>query len=147
VLKSTPAAIDTLRRKVTAPQKWHHKPYDNEWNATEIICHLRDVEIEVNLPRIVKITSEENPFLSGFSTDDWAEQREYNRQDPFKALADFIQARVEVIQLLEELDAGGWNRPARHAIFGPTILQELAGFISQHDKNHIQQIYPLLFNA
>ena len=38
---------------------------------TEIICHLRDVEREVNLPRIRRVLAEQNPFLVGEVTDVW----------------------------------------------------------------------------
>jgi hypothetical protein len=34
-----------------------------------------------------------------------------------------------------------WSRPARHAIFGPTTLQELAGFMAGHDRAHVQQVW------
>jgi hypothetical protein len=37
-----------------------------------------------------------------------------------------------------------WQRPARHAIFGPTRLQELVSIIAAHDRVHMGQVYELL---
>jgi hypothetical protein len=108
--------------------------------VTEIICHLRDVEREVNLRRIRKLLAEEDPFLAGEVTDRWVEERHCSEQDGHQALVDFTKARKEVIGLLSSLQAE-WSRTARHAIFGPTTLLELIGFVAGHDRAHIQQIW------
>jgi hypothetical protein len=98
------------------------------------------VENEVNLPRIRKMLTEENPFLAGEVTDRWVEERHCADQDGHQALSDFITARKGVIGLLNSLQVE-WSRTSRHAIFGPTSLQELAGFIAGHDRAHVQQIW------
>ena len=145
VLRSTPAAISTL---VTAlpPDAWKHQPAPAEWSLTEIICHLRDVEREVNLPRILKVMAEENPFLAGEITDRWVEERHCIDQDGLQALTDFISARKDVIGLLNNFQVE-WSRMARHAIFGPTTLQELVGFIAGHDRAHVQQIWKAIHSG
>jgi hypothetical protein len=48
-------------------------------------------------------------------------------------------ARVQTVELLRGLK-DEWKRKARHAIFGPTDLQELVKFMAEHDKLHIRQI-------
>jgi hypothetical protein len=121
-------------------QKWQDQPRPGEWSLTEIACHLRDVEREVNLPRLRKVLEENNPFLAGEVTDRWVEERKYSRQDGRAALAEFTAARKETLDLLNTLQAE-WSRPARHAIFGPTTLQELVGFVAEHDRAHIQQVW------
>ena len=138
-LRSTPAAIATLVESLPL-DGWRRQPAPSEWCLTEILCHLRDVEREVNLPRIRKVLADENPFLPGEATDRWVEERHCAKQDGRQALVDFITARKEVIGLLNNLQAE-WSRMARHAIFGPTSLQELVGFIAGHDRAHIQQIW------
>jgi hypothetical protein len=45
---------------------------------------------------------------------------------------------VKTVELLRSLK-DEWKRKARHAIFGPTDLQELVKFIAEHDKLHIRQ--------
>lgn len=139
ILRSTPAVLDHLCSDLTE-NTWIERPLPDEWCPTEIICHLRDVEAEVNLPRLRKVLSEENPFLPGKDTDPWAEQRGYIHQNGLEALKSFTAARMEVLTLLEDLQPKDWQRSARHAILGPTDLEELVGIISSHDRLHIQQI-------
>ena len=142
VLRSTPAALDTLcHQRIVELGK---RPAFDEWSAGEVLCHLRDVDHEVNLPRLSKVINERNPFLAGQDTDPWAEERHYCYQDGMQALEDFIKARLDVLQLLEELPAENWDRRARHAIFGPTRLRELVNIIAGHDILHIQQVHKVL---
>ena len=142
VLRSTPAALDTLCHQQGVDLEWRQN--QGEWSAGEVLCHLRDVDMEVNLPRLYKVINERNPFLAGQVTDPWAEIRQYCQQDSMQALMDFTKARIEVLRFLEDLPAESWDRKARHAIFGPTHLRELVNIIAGHDILHIQQVYKAL---
>lgn len=142
VLRSTPAALATLCRQ--KPTNLAKQPAGGEWSPSEVLCHLRDVDREVNLWRIEKVINERNPFLPGQDTDPWAEVRQYSLQDGWQALADFTRARIQILKMLENLSRNDWNRPARHAIFGPTTLRELVNIIAGHDILHVQQIYKAL---
>jgi FMN phosphatase YigB (HAD superfamily) len=141
-LRSTPAALASMI--ISLPQEsWTRFPTPGEWCLTEIICHLRDNEREVNLPRLHRMLAEQNPFLPGETTDVWVKERKCAEQDGPQALAEFTAARKELLGVLEGLQAE-WLRPARHAIFGPTTLQELAGFMAGHDRAHVQQVWKTL---
>jgi FMN phosphatase YigB (HAD superfamily) len=138
-LRSSPAALATLTASL--PQEaWARSPAPGEWCLTEIICHLRDVEREVNLVRIHKVLEEENPFLVGEVTDGWVKERRCAEQDGPQALLDFIDSRKETLRLLDGLQTE-WSRTARHAIFGLSTLQELIGIVAGHDRVHIQQVW------
>lgn len=139
VLRSTPAVLDTLARELPG-NVWTERPHSNEWSITEILCHLRDVEAEVNLPRLQKVLQDANPFLPGKDTDPWAEERQYICQSGAQAFGKFLARRMELLDMLEALPAEDWQRPARHAIFGPTHLGELVSIIAGHDRLHIQQV-------
>lgn len=139
VLRSTPAALSTIC--LHKPGNLSKKPATSEWSPSEVLCHLRDVDAEVNLWRLPKVLKEYNPFIPGQDTDLWAETRQYGMQNGIDALADFTQARIQVLKLLEDLPAEAWDRPARHAIFGPTTLRELVNIIAGHDILHVRQIY------
>jgi FMN phosphatase YigB (HAD superfamily) len=143
ILRSTPAALNTLSRGLSS-DFWYERPAPAEWSLAEIICHLRDVDSEVNLPRLEKVTEQTNPFLPGMDTDRWAEERNYIQQDGRSALRHFTQERIKLLSLLENLPAEDWQRPARHAIFGPTTLQELVDFIVGHDRLHMRQAYGVI---
>jgi len=143
ILRATPAVLDTIGR-LLPDSFWNGRYIQDEWNLTEIICHLRDVDAEVNLPRIEKVIQSANPFLAAQDTDPWAEARQYSLQDGRKALGQFISTRSQVLGMLEALGPQDWQRSARHALFGPTRLQELVNILASHDRLHIQQVHKLL---
>jgi FMN phosphatase YigB (HAD superfamily) len=125
---------------VFGESRWSCCPLEEGWGPVEIACHLRDVEREITQPRLRKIRTEENPYLAPVESDPWAEARNYRAQDGPQALRDFIRARKETIALLRELETADWQRPARHALFGPTTLAEQARFSARHDLLHIEQL-------
>jgi FMN phosphatase YigB (HAD superfamily) len=139
VLKSTPAAIDTFMKQ-TDPRLLNTRPEKDEWSFSEILCHLRDVEQEVNRTRLNKILTEDNAFIPGIDTDTWAIERDYIHQNGAIAFRDFMKTRCETIAALSKIQSIDWERKARHAIFGPTTLAELVCIIATHDRNHVCQI-------
>ncbi len=140
ILKSTAAVMHCLSVNLSERQ-WRERPEPEAWSLTEIFAHLRDVDREVNIPRLDKVLSENMPFLAGYNTDAWTEERGYRLEDGPSALRGFLAARKRLIDNLEGLEAMDWERVARHAIFGPTKLREMIGFTATHDRNHIQQIF------
>lgn len=138
-LKAVPAALKTLTQKYSDPD-WQQRPDEKSWNTVEIICHLRDIDHEVNLPRFQQVLEEHQPFITGVVTDGWVEERKYHLEDGFSALNGFVRSRQKLLDLLEPLSIADWQREARHTIFGPTTLAELVSFICTHDRSHVQQI-------
>jgi FMN phosphatase YigB (HAD superfamily) len=143
ILRSTPAALDSIARALHL-ELWSTRPRPGEWSFTEILCHLRDVDLEVNLPRVQAVIGESNPFLSGKDTDPWAEERKYITQNGRQALGQFFVGRKKLLETLERLEPSDWKRYARHAIFGPTSLAELVNIVAGHDRVHLQQVHQVL---
>lgn len=139
-LQSTPAVLTEVARGLPA-ESWVHRPGEFEWNLIEILAHLRDVDREVNLGRILTTLRGDNPFLPGANTDPWVQERQYSLEDGSKALNGFVESRTRLLELIDGADAETLQQPARHAIFGPTTLKELLGFIATHDRTHIRQAY------
>jgi FMN phosphatase YigB (HAD superfamily) len=133
------AALDGDLRDLPAPA-WAARALAGEWSLTEVLCHLRDVEREVNLPRQRTVVEQHNPFISGADTDPWAVERDYQSQSGPAALADFADARKEAVRYLRAQPNEIWNRTARHAIFGPTLLSEIVGWVLDHDRIHLDQV-------
>lgn len=106
----------------------------------EVVCHLRDVDREVNLPRLEAFLGEEDPFLSAVDTDAWIVERDYNRENPAGAAAGFIEARKAVLLRLRDLDEPQWSRTARHALLGPITLVGWIAVLAQHDLRHVGQV-------
>ncbi|HNB51760.1 MAG TPA: HAD-IA family hydrolase [Anaerolineales bacterium] len=142
-LRATPAVLSTQLADLP-PERWHIRQSAEQWSLTEIVCHMRDVELRVNLPRIQQILLEENPFIAGVDTDAWVEANHYVNEDGPAAFQAFLATRLETLSLLDTLTESDWKRPARHAIFGPTSFQEIGQFMAEHDRLHIRQIHPFV---
>lgn len=143
ILRSSPAALATLLAgRLPSDLTFHPQP--GEWSVTEVLCHLRDVEREVNLVRLEKAMEINNPFIAGQDTDQWALERQYIQQDCFDAQEAFLQARMKLIAIVESLTEADWGRSIRHAIFGPTSLAELINIIARHDRLHVNQVLQAL---
>lgn len=145
-LKAIPAILSRLLADIPVAL-WGARPAPDAWCLNEIFGHLRDVEREVNLPRLNAFLQEENPFITADDTDLWVGERGYRAQDGAAALQAFFAARMEVLEILAGLHDDDWQRTARHAIFGPITLQEQLGFVAEHDRVHVRQIYALLQKA
>jgi FMN phosphatase YigB (HAD superfamily) len=139
-LPASLSALHTLTLQTPSPA-WSQRSQPGEWSLTEILCHLRDVEREVNLPRFRAALQDENAFIVGQETDSWAEQRTYIEQDGAQAFNDYASARLELLALLKTFTPEQWERKVRHTIFGPTSLRELAGFMLEHDQSHVRQAW------
>lgn len=138
-LRSTPAVFDTWCDPLPA-ERWNQQSQPPAWSPVEIICHLRDGDREVNLSRLRKILDSDNPFIPGSDTDRWAAERQYIREDGPRALESFTTVRLEMLATLEKLADTDWERPARHAIFGPSRLFEMVEITSAHDRLHVTQL-------
>lgn len=123
---------------------WDWRPGTDEWNLTELCCHLRDVEHEVHQTRFKSLIIAENAFISGATPDDWVVQREYQQENGRSALNTFLQYRQETLDILTGLDDAMWQRQGRHSFFGPTSMHELLNLVVAHDEAHWQQVQTLL---
>ena len=137
------ASIDSLLRNLPT-DAWLRRPKENAWSLTEVVCHLRDVECEINIPRLNQVLKENNSFITGIDSDPWAKLRKYQLQDGNQALRDFLSARIETIGILDTLSLDNWHRQVQHTMLGPTQLQEIINIIAQHDRLHLRQIFSTL---
>lgn len=135
------------------------RPDPAGWSATEIVCHLRDVE-ELFLVRFQTILADDDPQILTLGAtpealarwgigpeighpldpDRWAEERQYARHDPGAALAAFVRRRRETIALLDGLTAAQWRRGGIHQARGRLALDEWVASLAGHDDNHLDQI-------
>jgi FMN phosphatase YigB (HAD superfamily) len=133
------AALTELTKELSV-KRWRTRPEPASWAPVEIVCHLRDVDAEVNGPRFRALIHQTDAFVPAADPDRWAAERGYIGQDGPRALEDFCRSRLENIQLLESTDSAIWSRAALHALLGPTNLAELASFAADHDTLHLDQL-------
>ncbi|MEN8243259.1 MAG: DinB family protein [Chloroflexota bacterium] len=143
IMRSIPAVLSSFLGDVS-PADWHTPLSKDGWNLTEIICHLRDVDREIYIPRLNQVKENERPFIEAIDADSWAEERNYKQQDGKQAFVDFTSARIKLLELINSFDSHSWQKEIRHTIFGPLSLAELLKISARHDKLHIQYIYEIL---
>jgi uncharacterized damage-inducible protein DinB len=115
------------------------RPSAEAWSATEVVCHLRDIE-EFYLGRIKLILANQEPTLVLLDPDRWAKDRQYRRNDLAEALATFREARAETLAFLAGLAADQWERRATHPIRGPITVRNIVHSMAKHDQVHLAQL-------
>ena len=143
ILISTPAALQTLSESLT-DKEWRREPTQNDWAMIEIVCHLRDTDIEIHQEQLQLMLERDDAFLPRPDSSIWANERKYLNVDGPSALAEFTVTRKGFSETVKELDDSFWHRKARHAIFGPTNFNEVMSFIADHDRSHVQQVWKTL---
>jgi len=146
ILTSTPAVLSSLSKSLTADQ-WRCEPTPDDWAANEIICHLRDTDIEVHDLQLQRMIEREDAFIPRPDSNVWANERKYLDVDGASALVEFTIARRKIVDSLKEMDPSMWQRKARHAIFGPTDFGEVMSFAADHDRSHVRQVWKTLKNV
>jgi len=138
IMQSTPAVIQSISASLSKDE-WEYEPSFDDWALNEIVCHLRDTDREINQMQLKLMLGREDAFIPRPDTTVWASERDYLHEDGPVALQEFTSARVATLDLLKEADKKMWSRKARHAIFGPTNFLEVASFMADHDRMHVQQ--------
>ena len=139
IMMSAPATLQSLTGSI-AMEDWQHEPTSDDWALTEIVCHLRDTEIEIHKMQLQLLIEKAGAFIPRPDSSIWANERKYLNEDGYMALVDFTNARRHNVEAVQNLDTSIWLRNARHAIFGPTNFTEVLGFIAEHDRAHIKQV-------
>jgi hypothetical protein len=157
-LRATP---ERLRALVDAapPDVARQRPSPAAWSATEILCHLRDVE-ELFQLRVHTILADDDPLIVtlGARPEDlaawgirdgiahpldparWAEDRQYASADPGAALAAFARRRADLLRVLGGLSPAQWARTGRHSQRGRLSLGDWMASLAGHDDNHLEQL-------
>lgn len=115
------------------------RPREGAWSATEIVCHLRDVE-EFYLERVLWILANEEPALVVLDPDRWAEERQYLRQDIARAFAVLRTRRQETCDLLDALAPEQWEREGAHPLRGRLSIRRIVHGWAKHDDGHLDQL-------
>jgi len=157
-LDRTPRAIGEATRG-RSDDMLDIRPAERAWSATEIVCHLRDVEqlfqerfhtiLALDEPRILAFGASESDLAPWrisdrdshpLNPDRWAEDRQYRRQNAREALAAFTRRRGAVLTLLRSLSTAEWRRAGIHIGRGRMTLLEWVGSLVAHDANHLEQL-------
>ena len=135
------------------------RPAERAWSATEIVCHLRDVDelFQLRFHTILALT--DPPILvvgadpehlavwriggavgHPLDPDRWAEDRQYGGADIAAAVAAFGRRRRDIVTLLRGLAPHEWERGGIHLRRGRLSLTEWVDGLARHDDNHLDQL-------
>ena len=155
-LAQTPAELERLIGGCN-PALLSQRPEPKSWSATEILCHLRDVEelfqtrfhtiLALDAPVILVLGADARQlapwrFVGNHPLDpaEWAQDRQYARHDPHESLRAFQRRREEVMTLLRGLSVAEWHRVGVHLGRGRLPLAEWVASLAGHDDNHVAQL-------
>jgi len=122
-----------------APGALARRPDGKNWAPVEIICHNRDVE-EIYLDRFKRVLEREDFKFQTADPDRWADERQYLKNDAFKALSAFRARRKDTIEFLKTLKPEDLERTGVHPRLGRRTLRELIESLAGHDTNHLDQL-------
>ena len=115
------------------------RPAPGAWSATEVVCHLRDIE-EFYTGRMHLMLANDRPTLVVLDPDRWARERQYQRNDLAEALATFRASRAETLAFLDALVPEQWERTANHPILGVITVRRIVHSMAKHDQVHLAQL-------
>ena len=115
------------------------RPDEKNWAPVEIICHIRDVEESYMNSFKTILEVEDFKFQAGYA-DRWAEERQYLRNDTFRALSAFRARRKETVEFLKASKPEQWERAGIHPRHGRRTIAELVKGLADHDSNHLDQL-------
>jgi carbonic anhydrase/acetyltransferase-like protein (isoleucine patch superfamily) len=120
--------------------RWLERPGADRWCALEVLCHLRDADVEVYLPRLEAMLRESPLMVKDVDMRGWDAARRYREQEASQVLSDWRSARARLVALLAPLTARDWARVGIHSIRGPFPLGEMVRGWADHDASHRLQI-------
>lgn len=122
-------SVDALKRPAS----------DGGWGVIENLGHLRDWE-EIFFSRVERLLAEDNPELPVFDDQLWEIEHDYRGQDPHRVLDQLRAQRQQLVNLLREVPAAGWERRGSVGTEQGVSLATIVQRIRQHDLEHLQLI-------
>ena len=112
----------------------------DKWCLLEIICHLRDEEVEDFRARVNNSlhTPEKDP--PKIDPVGWVKSRNYMDQSFEDKLASFLREREGSVLWLHSLDEPDWDSAWNHPELGPQSARHYLHNWLAHDYLHIRQI-------
>jgi carbonic anhydrase/acetyltransferase-like protein (isoleucine patch superfamily) len=139
VLAESPQWV-ALRLGRHPESRWREAPTPGRWSALEIVCHLRDADREVLVPRLERLLVEEQPVIADVDMRGWDARGAYRSESPRAAHQAWSQARRVALARLAPLRLEDWRRVGHHSIRGPYPLGEMVRQWADHDLSHRRQI-------
>jgi hypothetical protein len=145
VIDRLAAMPQTVREIVSgrSAEELSRRPPGDFFSLRENVLHLRDIDVEGYEQRIVKILTEEHPFLPDVDGSKLAVERDYNAQPLAPALEAFAASRARSVARLRALSEADLERTAELEGVGRVTLRELLQRWLEHDAGHVREMEAL----
>jgi len=141
-VRGTPARLDEYFH--SAPAEILTAQDNGSWSIQENAAHLYDLDA-LTLDRIRQYISGVTVLHAADITNKATCEANYNSVPAATILRFFRERRMEVVKLLEGLDAEMFGRSAVHPRLNvPMRLVDFVFFEAEHDDYHLTRIYELL---
>ena len=115
------------------------RPSPDEWSALEVCCHLRDSTQEEGV-RVRRLVEEDGPTLEPYDQEAWAQERNYQGDDPRRVMTALRAFWGGLAYQLEGLTDEQWERGGTHPEIGPVTVRSRAEQQVDHARAHLEQL-------
>ena len=136
-----PTVLDALLKDLDAAT-WCARPAPAEWAPVEIVCHLRDEEVE-DFGARVRVILDGGSFAP-IDPERWATERRYLADDGPRALAAFRGRRVASLGSLVAIAPARLAAAVARARTGQLSGLDLLAAWVAHDRLHLAQLGAVL---
>ena len=133
-----PVALDALLIDLD-PADWRARPAPREWAPIEIVCHLRDEEVEDFGARLRTVLDGGSGFTP-IEPERWAEDRRYRDADPKDALSTLRDRRTTTVDFLGSVRPEALTSALEHPRLGRLSGVDLLAAWVAHDRLHLAQL-------
>ena len=140
-----PAVLDALLKDLDAAA-WRARPALAEWAPVEIVCHLRDEEVEDFGARI-RVILDGGTRFAPIDPERWATERRYLDDDGPRALTVFRERRAASLATLVAITPARLAAAVAHPRTGELSGLDLLAAWVEHDRLHLAQLGATLARA
>ncbi len=127
-------------------EEYSWREREGKWSIIEVVCHLRDEEIEDFRARVKSVLeTPEKPFVQ-IDPANWVSERKYADQDYKRMLTAFLSERDKSIEWLSSLTDPKWDNAYNHPKVGPVSARFLLTNWLAHDYLHLRQVIRIKYN-
>lgn len=123
---------------------WRMNP--EKWNLLDIICHLVDEEREDFRYRLKHVLETPQLEMPSINPVGWVTERNYQEQDYYTKLHEFLEERTASIQWLTALENPKWDNVYLHPKLGELSAGMFLHNWLAHDYLHIRQILTIKYH-
>lgn len=114
-------------------------PEANEWNGAYVVHHMADFEIHF-AHRILRMLTEENPEIAGYSEEPYPTNLHYADRDWRTSLHLIESTRKAIGDVLSQLDESAFDRPGVHSERGSITVADIVSSAAKHISAHTEQL-------